>query len=272
MIKRLLSATAFACLLLAAPASASVTCSYEQMEPAGSAGNYLEIRADEIEDQAAIVRRGQLIVVKDDRTGIPTACTNRAPTTINVDRIVFIAAADGAGLFVSLAGGPFEPGASPIDPTSEIKIQARSLVRFPGNIGVGGTRGGNDFSVHTHRRTGRHQVNLDHEDDRMRDLVFPRSVVGLLIRSGRGSDFIYASDLRSRLSLSVYAGPGGDGILGGPGADILFGGAGADFIRGRGGADEIDCGAGRTDLARIEKRDRVVRCENRRAERPLAFP
>jgi hemolysin type calcium-binding protein len=268
MIKRFLSATAAGCLLLATNASAAVTCSYEKVSPRSS---YLEIVGDEIEDQAAIRRSGQSIRVIDDASGTPVSCAGPTPTVRNIARILFIAKADGAGLFVSLAGGPFAPGLDDSSASSEIQIQARTFAEFPGNIGLGGSRGTDRFQIRSQRPTGRTLVNFDPGKDNEHDLVFPASVVGFLVRGGRGDDSVVGSGIRGRLSLSVYAGPGRDRLVGGPFTDFLAGRAGADFIRGRGGADEINCGSG-TDVALIEPRDRVAACENRRAERPLAFP
>lgn len=271
MIKGLASGTVAACLLMAAPAAASVTCSHESSPPMGARGDYLEIKADEIEDQVAIVRRGRVLAVTDDRTGTRIACTGPDPTVFNIDRVLFIAAADGAGLFVSLAGGRFEPGATRSEPSPEIEIQARTFVRFPGNIGIGGLRGADSISVSSQRRSRRHLVNFDRRSDDADDLVFPASVVGLLVRGGRGDDTIAGSRLLYPLSLSVFAGPGRDRVIGGPGPDLLFGRAGADFLRGGAGRDELDCGPG-NDVARSEMRDFVTRCETRRPERMLAFP
>ena len=263
MIKRLPGAAIFVCLLLAAPASASVTCSYRQIDPAGPRDDYLKIRAGEIEDQAAVVRRGQRIRVTDDRTGAPVSCSGGTATITNIDRIVFMAAADGAGLFISLAGGQFEPGATTTGRSPEIEITAMSLARFPGNIGIGGSRGADGISIANRAPGGRTRVNLDTFSDSLPNLTFPSPVVGILVRGGRGNDAIAGSGIGTRLSLSAYAGPGRDRVLGGASTDLLFGRSGADIIDGRGGADELDCGPG-NDFARVEPRDRVTGCERRR--------
>ena len=56
-------------------------------------------------------------------------------------------------------------------------------------------------------------------------------------------------------------------LVGGRGKDKLFGGAGNDTLDARDGKrDTVDCGAGRRDLARVDRRDRVRRCE--RVKRP----
>ena len=268
-MKRLLGATALACLFFAVPASASVTCSYERAAPNGLRGNYLKIAGEEIEDQAAIRRLGQLIRVTDDRTGAPVSCSGLAPTTINIDRIVFVAEADGAGLFVSLGGGKFEPGATNTGQSSEIQIVSQARTRFPGNIGIGGTPRGDHFSMSRMNPGALTRVNLDRAEDQAANFLISSSVIGLLVRSGRGSDTISAAGIRGqRLSLSVYAGPGRDRVIGGPGPDLLFGRRGADFIRSREGPDEVGCGPG-NDVALIERRDRTTGCESRRIDRSL---
>jgi subtilase family protein/hemolysin type calcium-binding protein len=63
----------------------------------------------------------------------------------------------------------------------------------------------------------------------------------------------------------LLGGRGMDRLRGGRGRDRLRGGAGADRLSARGGArgsapDVVDCGPGR-DVARVDRRDRVRRCE-----------
>jgi Ca2+-binding RTX toxin-like protein len=58
----------------------------------------------------------------------------------------------------------------------------------------------------------------------------------------------------------IFGKGGNDRLFGGPGRDRISGGAGRDRIVGGPGPDLIDCGAGR-DVARVDRRDRVRRCE-----------
>lgn len=53
---------------------------------------------------------------------------------------------------------------------------------------------------------------------------------------------------------------GDDVLVGRPGDDRLLGGRGRDRLRGGPGADRLDCGPGR-DVAIVDRRDRVRRCE-----------
>ena len=278
MIKGLLSATTVVCLLVLLPAtaSASVACRYFERGEPGDRDNVLRIRATDLEDLAAVNRAGDDIRVRDDRTGILHACGGLGgpvPTVHNVDLITFVAEADGAGIFVSLAGGRFAPGASP-EPSSvapEIEMAFRSVAPLPGNIGIGGSQRSDRVSVST--GDDNVLINLNRDQDRDADVTFDRRIVGVLLRGGKGADvFNGAGITRPRgPSLSVYAGPGNDRIFGGAAGDILYGRAGRDVIAGMGGADEVDCGPG-NDLARIEPGDHVTRCETERAERALSFP
>lgn len=58
----------------------------------------------------------------------------------------------------------------------------------------------------------------------------------------------------------IFGKGGNDRLFGGPGRDRISGGAGRDRIVGGPGADFIDCGGGK-DVARVDPRDRVRRCE-----------
>lgn len=58
----------------------------------------------------------------------------------------------------------------------------------------------------------------------------------------------------------IFGKGGNDRLSGGPGRDWISGGPGRDRISGGPGADFIDCGGGR-DVARVDSRDRVRRCE-----------
>jgi Ca2+-binding RTX toxin-like protein len=63
----------------------------------------------------------------------------------------------------------------------------------------------------------------------------------------------------------VRGGVGDDRVVGDAGTDRIFGGAGNDVVDARDGEpDRVDCGPGR-DLARLDRRDRLVRgCERLR--------
>jgi Ca2+-binding RTX toxin-like protein len=61
---------------------------------------------------------------------------------------------------------------------------------------------------------------------------------------------------------SLYGAGGRDRLVGGKGKDRLFGGAGNDTLDARDGKrDTVDCGSGKRDSARVDRRDKVRRCE-----------
>ena len=60
----------------------------------------------------------------------------------------------------------------------------------------------------------------------------------------------------------LFGGGGNDRLRGGAGIDRLVGGAGIDSLDVRGGGlDSVDCGAGKRDLVRADRRDKLRRCE-----------
>ncbi len=78
-----------------------------------------------------------------------------------------------------------------------------------------------------------------------------------VIHGRGGADRIWGKGGRDLLS----GGRGRDRLDGGAGADRLLGGPGRDtIVAAGGGADFVDCGSGR-DSARVDKSDRVRRCE-----------
>jgi uncharacterized protein len=78
------------------------------------------------------------------------------------------------------------------------------------------------------------------------------------ISGGRGRDRLNGGKGADR----VGGNGGRDRISGGPGRDLLLGGKGSDVIRARGGGrDRVRCGAGRHDVAIVDRRDRVRGCE-----------
>jgi len=81
------------------------------------------------------------------------------------------------------------------------------------------------------------------------------------VNAGGGDDTIIGSDGLAQLISSSFDGQDGkDRITGTDGADELSGGTGNDLIRSRDrAADRVDCGSG-LDLAIVDRRDRVSRC------------
>nr|MBA2522243.1 hypothetical protein [Solirubrobacterales bacterium] len=96
-----------------------------------------------------------------------------------------------------------------------------------------------------------------------------------------GPDRLRGSDASERLlgrpgADRIDGRSGRDCVIGGRGRDRLEGGPGHDRIRGQGGGDRIsardglrdhvDCGVGRSDLAIVDRKDRVRRCETVRVK------
>ncbi len=77
------------------------------------------------------------------------------------------------------------------------------------------------------------------------------------LNGGFGNDRLRGGLRNDRLS----GGPGNDTLEPGPGADAVSGGPGNDTVSARDGVRErIDCGSG-SDTARVDRRDRVIKCE-----------
>jgi Ca2+-binding RTX toxin-like protein len=87
-----------------------------------------------------------------------------------------------------------------------------------------------------------------------------RGGAGPDVLDGRGgNDTLYGFAGNDRL----LGGTGNDRLLGGPGRDTLSGGAGNDRLESRDSVrDQVSCGAGRKDVAIVDRRDVVNRdCE-----------
>ena len=88
-------------------------------------------------------------------------------------------------------------------------------------------------------------------------------------RATEGRDLPYTIDQEAYKPLGFTPGPdtlygngGRDKLFGGPDADRLLGGIDQDVINSRGGGrDVVDCGVGRHDVAKIDRSDKVRRCE-----------
>jgi Ca2+-binding RTX toxin-like protein len=87
------------------------------------------------------------------------------------------------------------------------------------------------------------------------------------INAGIGNDRVYGGRGNDNIQGGgghdvVRAGQGDDKLRGGHDEDKLYGGLGKDVIEtGRGFKDLVDCGSG-VDTAYVDRKDRVVHCEN----------
>jgi len=145
---------------------------------------------------------------------------------------------------------PAPPPSPPAPP-----VMAQPGCRLAGNVIVASS--GNDVRAGT----------------RATDIVFGLAGNDVL-RGASGDDCLYGQSGADRL----LGGPGADRLFGGDGADRLSDKRGRDVFSGGAGNDEIDarddsragrqrsddvrCGAGKRDVARVDRRDRVARdCE-----------
>jgi hypothetical protein len=88
-----------------------------------------------------------------------------------------------------------------------------------------------------------------------------------VLRGRRGDDELLSGPGNDQLS----GGPGNDKISGGPGGDEFSGGRGDDSINSADGVVErVNCGGGRRDRIRADRRDRLRGCERVRRVRPRA--
>jgi Ca2+-binding RTX toxin-like protein len=84
------------------------------------------------------------------------------------------------------------------------------------------------------------------------------------MRAGPGDDRLFGISGKDVMdggagADTLIGGTGGDRITGGPGADRIVGGKDDDTIAARDGVrDRIDCGTGKRDTVRADRRDRIV--------------
>jgi Ca2+-binding RTX toxin-like protein len=262
----------------AAPASARTRCSYS-----GPPDNVLTVTAD----QGALTeirRRGQRIVASE-LLGGTARCAGGVPTVRNTDTIRVEPRSGDDFVDLFLAGGPFEPGATPeAEGASEIEVDivgpepfgtvhgTRHADEFRWGPGVGrhaglnlNPRSADDADVDVTVRGGPFAV-LDVEAGAGDDTVVPAPGAlfpndGVFTFGGTGNDRISGFGN----SEGILVGEDGDDVLtGGRGADNLIGFGGDDRIRAAGGADVIDPGPGRDLVRSGPGRDRINSRDSRR--------
>jgi Ca2+-binding RTX toxin-like protein len=90
------------------------------------------------------------------------------------------------------------------------------------------------------------------------DKLFGRAGKDQLM-GGPGNDRLVGGDGNDRL----VGGKGNDTLIGGRGKDSYNAGPGNDTVNSADGvAETVDCGTGKKDQAKVDKNDRVKRCEN----------
>lgn len=229
-LRALACAAALAAFLASAPAAqAAVSCSYSPGQK--------RVKVVLTGDSTAIVKRHlQEILVIDKGIGLAQTCAAQ-PNVTNTDLIEIDARHPFSEANVSLAGGPFAPGAG-VESSPEIEFVFDGL----GTIHVVGSPGRDHFLLapRSNRLAG---VNMNPLVDTDLDtLILERDL--LFGVHGRGGRDVLVAVGRSAGEPVLKGDAGPDRILGGVGDDLLVGGPGADDIRGRRGSEIIGPGAG----------------------------
>jgi Ca2+-binding RTX toxin-like protein len=265
-------------LCFAAPVSARTRCSYS-----GLPDNVLTVTADR-GALTQITRRGQRIVAGEFLEGRAT-CAGGVATVLNTDTIRVELRTDDDFVDLFLAGGPFEPGATPeAEGASEIEVD----IVGPEPFGtVHGTRRADEFRWGP--GVGRHaglNLNPRTAGDADVDVTVRGGPFAVLeIDAGAGDDtvvpapgalfpnngaFTFGGTGNDRISGfgnsgGILVGNEGDDVLtGGRGDDNLIGFGGNDRIRAAGGADVIDLGPGRDLVRSGPGRDRIKARDSQR--------
>lgn len=260
-----------ACLAAPASSSAAVSCAY-------SATDHL-LTVDAPSSFAGISRSGDAIGVSDG--AVQLACSGGTPTVTNTEVVRVSGSMTNR---ISLAGGPFAPGASPDpDGSPEIKFDYVS----PGSIDVFGTNAADRLSlgpVSGINLNGDADVDATGpftkivlEGQAGNDLIGPQSDYGatgavVIASGGGGNDTLVAPSGGAVL----HGGAGSDTLIGGRGRDNITGGRGNDVIRAKGGndiirardgtRDRVSCGSG-LDSVKADGIDRLHGCERRLRKR-----
>lgn len=257
----LVIASVGACVLAPA-ASAVLTCSYVESEPAGPRGNFLKIEARKFEEVVALFAQGDgTIAVVDDRISKRHNCGGPDPTVTNIDQIRFTANKPAQASTLFLASAPrFVPGATPetdLTPEIEVRMSGYGLA-----LGIGGTPGPDLIQVGTINGSTGVDYTPGPSDP---DAVISGRYSSVQMRTGGGPDTVTSDggtgfDGPLKYSpISVYAGSGNDTLWGGPYplGDIFYGLQGDDVIHGKGGRDSIGGGKGEDQIFGEGGRDEI---------------
>ena len=238
-------------LLATEVSSANVSCRYKPsthvLSVTGGGETYILVR-----------RKGTAI---DVSTGAERVNCHGSPTVMNTDHINTFY--DGyMWMDISLAGGPFAPGATPeVDSSSEIEITVRGF----GEINIQGTPGPDHFTYVKAEQGSGLMVNASSSDKDI-DFLLPDPDTTLFwVEGGRGNDVIEV-DGHVSIELAIAGGGGNDTLNGGGGggefsgtildggggrdhivgstlSDLIAPGPGTDLVEARGGADQINLSA-----------------------------
>jgi hypothetical protein len=274
-------------LVLAQGASASVDCQYD------SATHLLSVTATANhgpDSGSALIRRsGDSIEVLGASSGAPESLCAGLATVTNTDRIAIVTKGVGT-VQISLAGGPFAPGATPeADASSEIEfsVAGSGVAAVQGGPAADHFRYATDAGVsglNLNPGPSDHDVDIAIPDLRVEDVLF-------VADGGQGRDLIdsvghpqlleFAAGSAGNDTLIARGAPfgaildggaGRDHIVGSNAADFIAPGTGADTVSALGGGDDfeqspdhqkdaIDCGPGHDNAGFPDSFDRLRSCE-----------
>ena len=246
---------------------AGVACRFDVAE------HKLTVTFENDDANGGIVRGGEDLIVED--VFGPIGCAGaQDPTRFNTDRVRVRASAasvDDLEFELVLGAGPFAPGfRDEVDDSSEIEFS----IPFPAGSGsrvpIIGTPAADRIVLgHLPHRQGANLnpgEDLDDPDVRIRGGMF--QVHGFDVVSARGGGGFIGPYRRSLFAVGT---PGDDLLSGGPKRDYLIGRGGHDTMKGHGGddflrardttRDVVRCGRG-SDVARVDRVDRLRRCED----------
>jgi Ca2+-binding RTX toxin-like protein len=263
-----------------APAGAAVSCL--------RTGMMLSVVIGPSPSNVTLVRDGAAIEVRSGADAI--GCTGGASRVGNTNSIALDNfSGQKATVTVSLAGGPFAPGATTGDegPSPEIEIDLG--MRQGDRVRIQGTRNADRYALGSDQ--GGLGVNLNGDNDvdvsisgnvsaiviggGGRDSLLATGGVGfdgaasrpLTLRGGAGVDVLAGGSARDTLSGAgkrdiIIGGADNDRLRGGGGNDDLSGKGGDDSLVGGPGDDVLRGGPGMDGCAGGPGRDRAIGCES----------
>ena len=212
-----LVATALVGTVLASPAAAAVTCTFD-------AGTGVMTVSLETGDSARIVRSGDAITV------VNVTCDG--PTVSNTDRIVVTGTGTPTEVAIDLSGGAFAPGLTtePDAADSEIELQvtlpAGTTLRIVGS------------SSRDHVVVGGSGINLNADEAAPDVDVTIAGTPSIVVEGGDGDDVLSAAG-----GTAEGSPVSGVTLRGQAGADLLLAGTGPNTLDGGEGADTVDYAA-----------------------------
>ena len=251
------------------------------------ARNTVRIEDTKGEPNAVTISRDGVALVVSDGAGVDTSCPKDPNSGAARCSDPMLPPAKLNGISVALRAD---------DDALEVLAGVRLPAVIDGGVGSDALAGGSEEDVLVGGLGRDFLAGGDNQDDLVgdkgRDLLRPGAGFDPVVDGGRGFDRVSYADSGAGVTMSLDdefndGAPGErdrltsiEGVRGSPFADLLegnrrhnqlAGGRGADVLLGRGGRDLIlardgrpdvvDCGAGRSDVAVVDRRDDVRGCE-----------